>query len=210
MAALPCHGISSPRAVLYTSREPRADEVDGRDYHFRSAQFIESLPRRTFYVGPVHGMQQAVDLDQLATSLRRSDLVLIEIFDKLWPGVERAIVGRLGQGLRTASVFMTAVDPDRLQTMPDHERAAHVEAEVGCILRWRAKDPPDRIKPRAKSGAEEVLAAISPEAPYKKVFYSSPEGPDGRDEWTCVGGPVGRAADVLREFIEFVKSESAD
>jgi guanylate kinase len=40
IAALPHHGITCPRAVLYTSREQRVGEIDGRDYHFRSRAFI--------------------------------------------------------------------------------------------------------------------------------------------------------------------------
>ena len=102
---------------------------------------------------------------------------------------------------------MTAVDPHRLVSMPDdQERAAFVRAEVQRILEWRKKDPPDKIQSRAKSAAEEVLAAISPNSPYKKVFHSSPEGPDGEDEWTREDEPIGRAAQVLREFIRFVQA----
>jgi hypothetical protein len=152
-------------------------------------------------------MLQAVDLSQLETDIKGNDLVLIEIFDKLWPGVETSILGRLGRELRTASVFMTAVDPDLVNSLPnDQERSAHVQNEVRRILGWRMKDPPEKIRLRAESAAEEVLAAIAPGAPYERVFHSSPEGPDGEDEWTREHEPVGRAALVLKQFIEFVKA----
>ena len=196
--------------MLYTSRDPRQGEIDGRDYYFRPCKMIARLPRDQYYVGKVREeMLQAVDLYGLEADLKKNDLVLIEIFDKLWSGVEAAIVSRMGPELSTASVFMTAVDPDLLKSKPsDSERAAVIVKEVQRILVWRNKDPDsDKIHSRATSAAEEVLAATAPGAPYNRVFHSSPEGPDGEDEWTTPGGPVGRAAEVLKEFISFVKSE---
>ena len=205
IAALPHYGISCPRAVLYTSRDMRKGENDGTDYHFRSREIIDALPRNKFFVGQVREMLQAINLEQLVDDLKGNDLVLIEIFDKLWPEVENAIVSRMGQKLRTASVFMTAVDPDHLNSLPDRRtRAAYVEDEVKRILDWRHKDEPEKIKSKAESAPDEVLAAIEPNAPYMKVFHSSPEGPDGQDNWTRYDEPDGRAAQVLKEFIEFV------
>ena len=212
-AALPKHGLSCPRAVLYTSRPARDGEFHGQDYYFLSRAAIAALPAGNFFVGPVREMLQAVDLDQLEHDLRTNDLVLIEIFHTLWPGLESRIKERIGTELRTASVFMTAVSPDHLKSLADDgARGEHVRTEVNNILTIRAKDDPPKIKKRAASAVQEILAAIGPEGSeeYAKVFYSAPEGPDGQDDWTREDHPVGRAKAVLDDFIQFVKGESLE
>jgi len=208
-AALPKYGISCPRAILYTSRQAREGEVHGRDYYFLSRGAIAVLPKNDFLVGPVRDMLQAADLSQLEADLKANNLVLVEIFHGLWPELEIRIRERLGDRLRTASVFVTAVDPDLLRKMPDDKtRAEYIQGEVVKILRWRNKDTPNKIQSRARSAVDEILSAMGPDGInlYDKMFYSAPEGPDGQDEWTRESQPIGRAKQVLMEFIEFVKS----
>ena len=104
-AALPRFGVTCPRAVVYTSRLSREGEAHGRDYYFLSRAAINALPREDFYVGPVREMLQAVDFDQLELDLKANDLVLVEIFHTLWPGLEKRIKDRIGNELRTASIW---------------------------------------------------------------------------------------------------------
>jgi hypothetical protein len=153
-------------------------------------------------------MFQAVDLSQLESDLKSNSLVLVEIFADLWPGLERRIAERLGSQLRTASVCMTAVDPKAVLAQPDEQsRARYIQQEVEQILQRRAKDAPDKIKSRAKSAVAEVWSAVGPDGSrlYSRVFHSAPEGPDGQDDWTREAQPVGRAKQVLDEFVAFVQ-----
>ena len=206
-AALPEFGLSCPRVVLYTSRRPRVGEMHGRDYYFLSRGAIAAFPETDFFVGPVREMLQAVDLAQLEADLLSNDIVLVEIFHALWPGLKERIKERLGDELRMASVFMTAINPAHLLSLPDDEtRADHIRREVEGILVHRKKDPPAKIPPRAESAVKEIMIAIRPDSPYDKVFHSAPEGPDGEDEWTCKDGPINQARQVLFEFIEFVRT----
>jgi hypothetical protein len=205
---LPRFGVTCPRAILYTSRAAREGEAHGRDYYFLSRGAIAALPSSDFYVGPVREMFQAVDLSQLESDLKSNSLVLVEIFADLWPGLERRIAERLGSQLRTASVCMTAVDPKTVLAQPDEQsRARFIQHEVEQILQRRAKDTPDKIKSRAKSAVAEVWSAVGPDGSklYSRVFHSAPEGPDGQDEWTSEAHPVGRAKQVLDEFVAFVQ-----
>jgi hypothetical protein len=75
-------------------------------------------------------------------------------------------------------------------------------------LTWRNKDAPDKIKLRAKSAVNEILTAIGPEGSqhYARIFDWSPEGPNGKDEWTKEAEPVGDAKRVLDEFLAFFES----
>jgi hypothetical protein len=208
LEALPSVGVECQRAVLYTSRLARDGEVHGKDYYFLSRSAIAALPGWDFHIGPVREMLQAVDLHQLETDLRSSGVVMIEIFADLWPGLIKRMEERMKCPVPSASVFMTAVDPARIRAEPETGRAKLIEAEVERLLTWRGKDQPDKIKSRAKSAVKETLQAVGPEGPslYTRVLHSSPEGPDGQDEWTKPGGPTGRAKGVLDEFVAFFRT----
>jgi hypothetical protein len=135
--------------------------------------------------------------------------VLVDIFAGLWAGLEARIRERVGAELRTTSVFMTAVDPQAVRNQPDDlTRARFIQDVVERSLRWRAKDSPDKIRLRAKSAVAEITEALGPFGAvlYERVFHSSPEGPDGEDEWTKEAHPTGRAQDVLNEFVVWFRS----
>lgn len=211
IAKLPHYKITCPRAILYTSRPARDGEVHGKDYYFLTRSAIAALPRLDFHVGPVRSMLQAVDLAQVEADLKASSLVMVEIDAGLWPGLLARLEERMQSTVPTVSVFMTAVDPERVRSFPDQQgKEQFVRAEVERILRWRKKDPEEKIPERADSAVRDVLPAVGPEGGqlYTKVFHSSPEGPDGQDEWTREAEPVGRARQVLEEFAEFYRSAS--
>jgi hypothetical protein len=203
LAELPRRGIVCPRAVLYTSRLAREDEQHGRDYYFLSRAALAALPASDFYVGPVREMLQAVDLSQLESDLRSSDTVTIDIHADLWPGLLGRLEERMGSAVPNRSVFMTAVHRKTILALPEESRGQFIESEVERILLWRNKDAPDKVRIRAKSAVHEILGAISAEGSrqYDHIFDSSPEGPNGEDEWTKEAEPVGDARRVLDEFI---------
>lgn len=207
--ALPQFGIACPKVVRYTSRQPRQEEKEGEDYYFRSREYIEALPEKDYLVGPVRNMLQAFDLKQLEIDLKRHDLVLIEIYPTLWPKLLSRMAERMEKQLKTASVFMTAVDPVYLKSLDDDkEKADHITREVEKILISRNKDDSKDIQIRAASAAGEILEALSPEGEkmYSRILHSAPEGADGEDDWTREERPVGQAKAVLEEFIAFISS----
>lgn len=210
MRALAARGITCPRAVIYTSRPPRPGEIHGGDYYFLSRGVIGVLPAPQFLVRPVHNMLQAVDLDQLEVDLRANEVVMIEIFHEVWPELVAAMTARVGAQLKTTSVFLSAVDPDTLRNLADDAaRADLIRSLVGGWLRWRHKDSPTAVEKRAENAVREILEAIGPEGAslYAKVIRSSPEGPDGEDEWTCPGAPLGRAQATIQEFVKVLRPE---
>jgi hypothetical protein len=208
LAALPRYGITCPRVVLYTSRLAREGEQHGKDYYFLSRAAIAALPSSDFYVRSAREMLQAVDLSQMEIDLRSSDQVMVEIFADLWPGLLRRLEERMRCSIPNASVFMTAVHQETILALPEPSRGQFIRSEVERILLWRGKDAPDKVRLRAKSAVNEILTAISPEGSraYARIFDSSPEGPDGEDEWTKEPEPVGDARRVLDEFIAFYAS----
>ena len=194
--------------MLYTSRSARDGEIHGKDYYFLSRGAIEQLPADTFFKGEVREMLQAVDLKQLEYDLRSGDTLIIEIFHALWPGVEMALKQRLQNELSTASLFLTAVDPDRLRKISNNAAADLIKREVKRILEWRKKDPVDAILKRAASAVDEVLGALKSHSEYDNILYSAPEGPDGEDDWTKDDFPVGQAAHTVDQFLAFIEEKS--
>jgi hypothetical protein len=204
--ALPMFGITCPKVLRYTSRPPRKDELHGQDYYFMSRSFIEKLPEEDFLVGPVRNMLQAFDLNQIELDLKGNDIVLVEIYPDLWPRLMDKMHDRLGNKLKTASVFMTAVDPRKIAAFPDSaSMASFITKEVRNNITLRNKDAVKDIEIRASSAAREILEALGPSgsAMYDKILYSAPEGPDGQDDWTREVQPVGQANAAMEEFINF-------
>jgi len=153
-------------------------------------------------------MLQAVDLAQLETDLRSCAVVIVELFSDLWPGLIKRLEDRLSCPVPSVSLFMTSIDPQVVRGMPEALRASFIESEVVRILTARGKDEPDKVALRARSAVQEILEAIGPDGHilYSRVFLSSPEGPDGQDEWTSQASPIGRAKQVLDDFIGFFRS----
>jgi hypothetical protein len=205
--ALPKFGLPIPKVLRYTSRAARPGEFHGQDYYFMSRAFIQSLPEIDFLVGPVRNMLQAFDLEQLELDLRRYELVLIEIHPTLWPRLLERMKERIVDELQTASIFMTAVNPENILNLSDDRaRAEFIAREVKEFLVHRNKDEEKDIEIRAQYAASEILGAIGPEGRvlYDLIIHSSPEGPDGRDEWTRQNGPAGQAKAALEQFISFI------
>lgn len=199
-------GISLRRVVLYTTRSPRPGEVDGVDYHFVTPEHIQRLPVDTYYAGPVREMLQAVNLVTLEEDLKTGELVIIEIFHRLWPGLERTMRERLGDQLRTTSIFLCALELEALRSLEESEARRRIEGNVKTILRWRGTEDEVDIAKRSQSAANEVLAALTGAEQYDRIIRTSPEGPYGKDDWTCPEGPRGSAATAIREFTTLLET----
>jgi hypothetical protein len=206
LAALPGYGLRCRRAVLYTSRVPREQEIHGKDYYFATHSAINAFPRKDFLVGPVRTMLQAVDLVQLQLDLEETGLVLIEIFHGLWPSLRGAMTERMGGHLATTSVFMSAVDPSKIRQLPPDAAGRFIEDQVAKFLHARGTDDEAEIAKRSKSAIHEVLEATGENSQSARLFHSSPEGPEGEDDWTRAGRPVGRARAVREEFGDLLRS----
>lgn len=206
--ALPDYGISCPKVIRYTSRPPRKEEKEGEDYYFRSREFITALPENDYLVGPVRNMLQAFDLIRIENQLRNNPLVIIEIYPALWPLLAGRLKEKLGEELVTASVFTTAVDPAVIgKFRKKEEKAGYITSEVYKMLLHRNKDELADIRIRSHAAAGEILEALSRTGckMYDRIIYSSPEGPDGEDDWTRESQPVGKAATALQEFTGFIQ-----
>jgi hypothetical protein len=202
--ALPSNGIHFPRVIPYTSRPARTGEVHGKDYYFLSRSAIEALPSAAFAKAKVREMYQAVDLVQVWADLRLYRTVFAEVHPDLWPAVLAGIHSGENENIRIYSVFFTAVDPASIKGMNETSARGFLAGAVLEILEARGFDDPVANRLRSEAAANEILHAIRSEDNYDRIFYSAPEGPDGEDDWTRAERPVGRAGEVLSEFLQFL------
>lgn len=162
-----------------------------------------ALPHDDFFIGHVHSMCQALDLNQMELDLRTSEGVVLDLYDQFWPDVIDHISSRLGSQVRTISVCMSAIDPGDIFSLPEADRADFIEGSVRRILEVRGKNLPQDIEVRATSAVREILDAFGPHRArkYELLLHSAAEGPDGKDEWTQYDHPVGQAEAAFDQFM---------
>jgi guanylate kinase len=122
-------------SVSYTTRQPRANEIDGRDYHFvTQARFQEMIARNEFLEhAQVFDNYYGTGLAAVQTALAEGQLLLLEID---WQGA-RQVRSRL-PGAR--SVFI--LPPTR--------------SALEARLKGRSTDSPEVIARRLKDAALDI------------------------------------------------------
>ena len=114
--------------VLYNSRASRPGELDGRDYHFRGEEEIESMKQRDgFVVMNVRGDLQALDTAELKSMLSRGD-----VFFEGNPFVGKAL---LDLADTVVSMFLTPLSREELVYLKDPERRVDLPAFVTDVMR---------------------------------------------------------------------------
>ena len=94
------------RVVLYTSRLPRPGEVDGKEYHFRTAEQIGELDLRNHIVFSVRSDRQAINVDEVRAIANGHGTGLLECYHALIPEL-KSHRGLIGVDIRT--VFVSPV-----------------------------------------------------------------------------------------------------
>ena len=102
-------------SVSWTSREPRAAEIDGKDYHFVSGDlFLEAVNRGRFLEhATVHGNYYGTVRDEVERLLAGGNDVLLDIDVQGAEQVRRRLEGETG--LETISVFVVPPDREELE-----------------------------------------------------------------------------------------------
>ena len=152
------------KLVLYNSRAPRPAEIDGKDYHFRRREEIESFRNKdNFIVLDVRGDLQAADLNDADEVLRSGDL-----FYEGNPFVARKLQTAFASKVSVLSIYLAPLSrgdfasPRARETCPaglrDRRHAAEARAgrngerdSVACR--------PENIERRAGSAYTELKEA---------------------------------------------------
>ena len=118
--------------VLYNSRDPRPNERDGVDYHFRPRDQIESFrAREGFIVMDVRGDLQALDLAELNDLLANGDA----LFEGN-PFVGTALLDcPLPAGVERVNAFLSPLSRDEIVYLKDPGRRVDLSAFVANLMR---------------------------------------------------------------------------
>src|ERR1700719_957753 len=117
-------------SVSYTTRPPRANEVDGRDYHFVTRDRFEEMVARGEFLehAPVYDNFYGTGLAKVQSELRDGQLLLLEID---WQGA-RQVRARLPAA---RSIFIL---PPTRRALEERLRARSTDSEA--VIERRLKD----------------------------------------------------------------------
>jgi guanylate kinase len=194
--------------VLYNSRDPRPEEEDGVDYHFRRREEIEALRENDDYVvAEVRGDLQAVEIPAVE-ALRAEGTPFYE--------GNPTVAGILQNHPKLESIpkiglFVSPLSAEEIRALGAPELHADPEAVVADVMRrkllrrTRAKkgilSAPDleEVERRCTSAYDELR-----EAERFDWILANHDGED-HENWTAFPRPLGdagRALDALTDLLE--------
>lgn len=198
--------------MLYTSRDPRPGEEDGRDYHFRTRQQIESLGAdHRYLVLDVRGDLQAVDLHTLHTDLEAGD-----VFFEGNPFIGNALASHaLMSAVPKLAVFLSPLSREEILELRDPARNLSLPDLVTELMRHKLLRRTTRqkthlsaadlatIERRASSAYREMQLAW-----HFQYVIPSHDGEDS-ENWDAFYYPLGDARRALTTFAALLRGEPA-
>lgn len=194
------------KLVLYNSRAPRPAEVDGRDYHFRRREEIESYRHKdSFIVLDVRGDLQAVDLGEVDRAISSGDL-----FYEGNPFVARRLQDAFASRIDLLSVFLAPLSREEILYLRSPGRNVALADFVTDVMRRKLLRRTQRqkgilslkdlenIERRAASAYRELR-----EAPYFDHVLPNHDGEDS-ENWDAFYYPVGDARRALVGFADLL------
>jgi guanylate kinase len=207
-------GVAAPLEpiVLYNSRSPRPGEVDGRDYHFRTRDEMESLFSREGYLAmDVRGDLMAVDLEAVRAKAAEG-----EAFYEGNPLVAAELLGMdLPEGVRRLAVFVSPLSKGEIEEMKAPERHVSLSGLVADVMRRKllrrtrrqkgelALTDLEEVERRCGSAYREMQTAWR----YDAVIVNH----DGEDSenWDAFAWPVGDARNAVHALAALLEGREA-
>jgi len=197
------------KLVLFTGREPRSGEVEGKDYFFRSVAEIEAKREdKRFVVFNVRGNVQALDMVALNEDVDNHQV--------LFEGntfVGQALMNSpLTKDLPKLSLFISPLSSDEINDIRAHEKNIDFSVYIKDMMRRKLqrraemfgkKSDPENIEIRASEAFTELRMAW-------KFDYIIPNH-DGEDSenWEDFGFPIGDARETVKTFVQIIKDQNA-
>lgn len=200
------------KVVLYNSRAPRPAEIDGKDYHFRRREEIESYREKdNFIVLDVRGDLQAVDLGDAERTVSSGDL-----FYEGNPFVARKLQEAFASRIDLLSVFLAPLSREEIEFLQAPGRGVVLPDFLRDVMRRKLLRRTQRqkgilslkdlenIERRAASAYRELR-----EAPHFDHVLPNHDGEDS-ENWDAFYHPVGDARRALLGFADLVGGEVPD
>ena len=195
--------------VLFNSRSPRPGERDGKDYHFRTREQIQSLrDRERHVVMDVRGDLQALDLEDLSTLLTTGDA-----FFEGNPFIGRTLQTHPKlQGVKRLSVFLSPLSREEVLFLRDQAHVSLPELVADVMRRklvrrlqrqktYLSLKDLDEIERRAGSAYRELQ-----EAHHFEYVIPNHDGEDN-DNWEAFYYPLGEARRAFLAIVALLRGE---
>jgi guanylate kinase len=198
------------KLVLYNSRSPRPGELDGKDYHFRTREQVESLKSGDRYaVLEVRADVQAIDIPELESLLQQVDV----LFEGN-PFVGRALQThpRLAN-VHRLSIFISPLSKEEIVELEAPDKNISLPNLLTDVMRRKLlrrttrqkqilslKDLED-IEERASSAYRELQ-----EAWHFNHVIANHDGEDN-DNWEAFYYPLGDARKTLEAFASLLRGD---
>jgi len=194
--------------VLYNSRSPRPGEINGTDYHFRSMEEIEKRRKDDhFVVMDVRGDLQAIDLQEVSSSLAQYDL-----FFEGNPFIGRVLQTHPAlSDLNRLSIFMSPLSRNEIQFLKSVADPGSLSELVTDVMRRKLlrrtrkqkgelslKDL-ENIEKRASSAFRELQ-----DAHFFQYVIPNHDGEDS-ENWDAFYYPLGDAREALLTFVALLE-----
>ncbi len=183
--------------VLYNSRAPRPGERDGRDYHFRSREEIESLRgQEGFSVFDVRGDLQALDHNALHRDLETGDVIY-----EGNPTVAMHLLDTpLPPGCGRLSVFVSPISREEILVLREREDLRKlVTGLMQSKLLRRTEEQKGDVSAEDREEVGRRAGCAYDEMCLAPRFDAVVPNHDGEDSenWTAFSYPVGEAFKTL-------------
>lgn len=133
------------KVILYTSRNQRPNEVNGKDYHFppgeNPAERIAWMKTHSkidpnFLLFPVRGDLQALDINELKSLISQEEkIVYLETFHTIVQELKKKSL--IGVDLKT--VFLSPLSAAEVQAIMKVGGAAELEKEITALMRRNSR-----------------------------------------------------------------------
>lgn len=189
--------------VLCTSRQPRPDEIDGKDYHFLSINKLRRLDRNRFIISHVSTDIQSIDTEQIKKLLKTDDLILAELYYSFTPLLKAWLSRQTNWDVEIKSIALLPLSNEEIEEKKQGGKTTEeiVYQLVKEKLLRRGQDSQERIDARSKD-AYKTIQSIA-DYDYKIINHA---GEDNIGEWSDPLGP--EAKRILEEFVAIIKTIS--
>lgn len=200
------------KLILYNSRAPRPKEIEGKDYYFRSRQFIEELRKEeNFVVLDVRGDLQALDVEELKTNLKKTDM----LFEGN-PFIGKTLLLHPSlKNVKKISVFISPLSREEIiffKSCGDRLALAELVTDImrRKLLRRTEKQKGilsltdlENIETRTKSAPLELREA------YQFEYVLPNHDGEDSENWNAFYYPIGEARKTLFSFVEILQGRKA-
>jgi len=140
-------------SVSHTTRQPRAGEVDGQDYHFVSKETFEQMLKENKFIehADVHGNYYGTSVAALEKVSAGGKVAIVEI------------------DVKGAKIFKEKLKGTSMTAIYLFLKAPSME-ELEKRIRGRGKDSEDKIKVRLQTAKEESEFVAANESLYDRVI----------------------------------------